>query len=778
MEGEKDNNIGQKEREGCAAEYADIILPLAIDSDTYTYGISPEMSADIHIGSRVIVPLGQNKHYSGIVYKIHGNRPDVKNIKYIETIVDDRPVVTREQLHLWEWIADYYMSSLGMVMRAALPSGLKLNGFSHLEALNDGYTPRKIPFISLHPSIDNENRLNTILDSLKRSKVQYRTVIEYIEHIGSIDFSKPQSIPKSSFTSSYSIIKKLIEKNIFLQTESVLPPEEITNIISKLPTLSEVQNKALQGIDKCFENKDTTLLHGVTGSGKTEIYIHLISRELKAGNNVLYMLPEIALTSQLISRLENYFGDRVIAYHSRMTDNSRASVYLRLLESSASNKEGLLIIGVRSSVLLPTPKLSLIIIDEEHDQSFKQSDTSPRYHARDTAIILAGLYNAKILLGSATPSVESYFNAVSGKKYGYVTLTERYGEATLPDIIISDTLRAVKRGERQNHFNRILIEHMDMTLKEDKQIILFQNRRGFSPFVECGSCGWTASCPNCNVTLTYHKSDNVLKCHYCGYTTPMPQKCPTCKAEDLLPKGFGTEKIEEEILSIFPEAHVERLDADTAQSMKNYHRIIRSFEQGTTDILIGTQMVTKGFDFDNVLLVGILNADNMLNYPDFRASERAFQLMLQIAGRAGRRDTKGVVIIQTSQSSHPVLQYILKNDYETFVRSQLSERFSFNYPPYCRIIEISMYHRDPMLLNRAVNHFAVGARKIFGRRLLGPEAPPVDKIKGDYIQKFILKIERDKSVSEAKRLLKELLNEMTSHEDFRYIGIKVDVDPQ
>ena len=427
-------------------------------------------------------------------------------------------------------------------------------------------------------------------------------------------------------------------------------------------------------------------------------------------------------------------------------------------------------------MLLPLPLLSLVIVDEEHENSFKQADSAPRYHGRDTAVMLAALCGAKTLLGSATPSVESYFNAATGK-YGLVTLAERYGGAVLPRVIVSDTLRAAKRGEKRSHFNKVLLDRIGEALQAGSQAILFQNRRGFSPYVECGHCGWTANCPDCNVSLTYHKSDGSLRCHYCGYRIPVPAVCPSCGTGSLLPRGFGTEKIEQELAAIFPEAAIDRLDADTSQSAGGYRRIVEAFEQGRTDILIGTQIVTKGFDFGGVSLVGILNADNLLNYPDFRAGERAFQLMTQVGGRAGRRSEPGTVVIQTAQPQHPVIEQVLRGDYGAMVRSQLAERRAFFYPPYCRLIAVVMRHRDKELLWRAAGAFAGSAREVFGRRLLGPEAPPVDRIRGRFLVRFLLKIERQSPSAEAKRLLQELFDRLHARTEFRSVEVAADVDP-
>jgi len=463
----------------------------------------------------------------------------------------------------------------------------------------------------------------------------------------------------------------------------------------------------------------------------------------------------------------------VVVYHSRLSDNRRAEVYRELLASQG----GRLVVGVRSSVLLPLPHLSLVVVDEEHENSFKQADSAPRYQARDTAVVLAGLCGAKTLLGSATPSMESYYNALCGK-YVLVALTERYSGVSLPQVLLSDTLRAARRGEKRSHFNKLLLDRIEEALVRGRQVMLFQNRRGFSPFVECGNCGWTASCPDCNVTLTYHKSDGSLRCHYCGYHTPLPPRCPSCGADDLQPRGFGTEKIEEALAEIFPDAVIDRLDADTSRTAHGYRRIISAFERGQTDILIGTQMITKGFDFGNVSLVGILNADNLLNYPDFRAGERAFQLMMQVGGRAGRRSEQGTVVIQTGQPSHPVLAQVCSGDYEAMARMQLAERQSFLYPPYCRLISLTLRHRDRTLLWEAANRFGDSLRRVFGRRLLGPEAPPVDRIRGQYLVRFLLKIEKQSSAAEAKRLLAGLFDTLHRDKAYRAVELIPDVDPQ
>lgn len=811
--------------------YADVILPLA--TPPMTFAVEESLCPQLRVGMRVMVPFGARKFYAGIVYRLHDQKPPYEHIKSVVRIIDAQEAVLPEQLRLWEWIANYYMCPLGMVMRTALPAKLKLDGYSEQETLRGGYHPPKVTHVGLVDEIDSEEKLHAVLDRLGRAKMQYRAVTEYLARVGfaleetgeslsaatrnkvqqnvcsdttpscesenSSAVSEHQQheapknsleagqnvfrawplVPRESLGVSSAIIRALVDRGLFRQVELEVTPQEGSEFaaggegIAPLPQLTAAQQQAYERLTAGFADREVMLLHGVTGSGKTEIYIHLMAERLAAGGNVLYMLPEIALTTQLIERMCSYFGDRVIVYHSRLTDNRRAEVYRELLVSQG----GRLVIGVRSSVLLPLPMLSLVVIDEEHENSFKQSDSAPRYQARDTAIVLASFYGAKCVLGSATPSMESYFNAISGK-YGLVTLTERYGGASLPQVLISDTLRAARRGEKRSHFNKLLLDRIDEILVKGQQVMLFQNRRGFSPFVECGQCGWTATCPDCNVTLTYHKSDRSLRCHYCGYHTALPACCPSCGTDDLQPRGFGTEKVEEALAEIFPHAVIDRLDADTSRSPQSYRRIISAFERGDTDILIGTQMITKGFDFDRVALVGILNADNLLNYPDFRAGERAFQLMMQVGGRAGRRSEQGVVVIQTSQPGHPVLEQVRRGDYEAMARMQLAERRSFLYPPYCRLIALTLRHRDKALLGEVAARLGDELRRIFGRRVLGPEAPPVDRIRGQYLTRFLLKIERKSSVAEAKSLLTGVLESL--HRDKRYRAVELipDVDPQ
>ncbi|MFR9534209.1 MAG: primosomal protein N', partial [Rikenellaceae bacterium] len=530
---------------------------------------------------------------------------------------------------------------------------------------------------------------------------------------------------------------------------------------------------ALKAIRTSFETRSTTLLHGITGSGKTEIYIHLIAERLERGEDVLLLLPEIALTAQLVERMERIFGARVVAYHSKLTMLKRTEIYLQI----AAREGGNFIVGVRSAIFLPLKRLRLTIIDEEHDSSYKQSDVAPRYTARDAAVYTAAIRGGNTLLGSATPSLESWTNALSGK-YGLATLSERYGDAQEPEVIVSDTIRSVKRGERRGHFNFDLLDRISERLERKEQVILFQNRRGFAPYVECTECGWSPRCPHCNVTLTLHKGLGRLSCHYCGYIETPTQNCPNCHTVELKPMGFGTEKIEEQIAELFPQATVDRLDRDKVTSPRALQEIIDRFERGETDILVGTQMITKGFDFSRVTLVGILNADNMLNSPDFRAEERAYQLMTQVAGRAGRRTTGGEVVIQTSQASHRILKMVAARDFKTMAGQLLTERELFQYPPYARITAIIMRHRDRNKLHAAANTLSALLRATFGRRVQGPVTPAVDKIRDEYIVAMNLKIESGASSVKAREILISKIEELRRDPQFKYIDIICNVDPQ
>ena len=757
-------------------KYADIILPLAIEH-TLTYAVPEELSESVQVGVRVIVPLGARKYYTGIVYRLHNDKPASKRMRAIVSVKDQTPVAGTMQLRFWDWLAGYYMCGIGEVMKAAVPSALKSAGYT--EALRESYAPRTETHLALSEPFRSEEALNAALDALKRAKSQCNALLKLVELLQPEDAPHRPSYPKARFVNggygSAAVLKELQKKGMIHTTEVEVSRYGMSETeVSPLPDLTPGQQRAIGEIRAHFAGRKTTLLHGVTGSGKTEIYIHLMQETLAAGRDVLYLLPEIALTTQLIERLQNYFGNRVVVYHSRFNDNMRAECYLNLLKT---DRLPMLVLGVRSSLLLPHHNLGLVVVDEEHETSYKQQDPNPRYQARDAAVVLAGMNGGHTLLGSATPSVESYYNGVTGK-YGLVFLTERYGGAKLPRIVAADMARAAKRGEKTSHFSHLLLSEMERVLAAGEQVILFQNRRGFSPYIECGSCSSIPTCPHCNVSLTYHKRDGSLVCHYCGYAMGKPSACPACGSEELHTRGFGTEKVEEELARIFPEARIERLDLDATRSMRNYTRIVSAFDAGRIDVLVGTQMVTKGFDFDRVTLVGVLSADSLLNYPDFRASERGFQLMMQVAGRAGRRLAEGKVIVQTFQPDHPVLAQVKAGDYEAMFRSQLAERQRFFYPPYCRLIRFTLKHTNKSTLNEASDAFHAAMRHIFGRRLLGPETPAVDKIRNEYLCTFLLKVEREKSFAEAKLLVQKVIDRLEGHPGWGALAMATDVDPQ
>lgn len=750
--------------------YAHIVLPLAQPS--FTFSAEGELAEQLREGQAVVVQLGARKIYTGIVWAISSERPAFRT-KPIQRILYREPLLSAEQRRLWEWIADYYMCTVGEVMRAALPSKMKPSGMSDEEFREDEFHVATERTVALVPSLQSQAALNEWFERLmRRAPKQYAALLEVAERLTEQGFAG--EVRCRTLKADAVALKALAEKGLVefheREREASFGFDELQN---ELPTLSEAQANTLRTIEDEHREKRCVLLHGVTGSGKTEIYIHLIDRALREGGDVVMLVPEIALTEQLIARLRRYFGERVVAYHSKLTDTRRTDIYLRLVRAES----GRLIVGTRSALLLPLAHPRLIVVDEEHDASYKQNDPAPRYNARDTAVVAASMYDARVVLGSATPSIESFMNAHRGK-YGYASLTERYGGAQMPRIVISDTLRAAKRGERHTHFNKLLLDRLGEVLERGEQAMLFQNRRGFSPYVECTECGRVVECPHCNVSLTYHRRDNSLRCHYCGYRAPMPDHCPSCRVADVTLRGFGTEKVEEELSKIFPEARIDRLDRDSATSQRAYNEIIRRFESGQTDLLVGTQMITKGFDFSQVSVVGILNADNLLNYPDFRSSERAFQLITQVAGRAGRREKLGEVIVQTSQPDHPVIRQAATGDYLSMVNIQLREREAFHYPPYARLISITMRHREANLLREAARQLGIKLREVFGQRVLGPQSPPVDRINGVYILGFMLKIENSLSFARARALLSEQLDAIRHTKEWSTIFIYCDVDPQ
>ena len=775
--------------------YAHIVLPLAQPS--FTFSAEGEVAENLREGQAVVVQLGPRKIYTGIVWQITTERPPFRT-KPIQRILYPEPLLSKEQRRLWEWIADYYMCSVGEVMRSALPAKMKPSGLSNEEFEDDEFHVATERTVSIAPEYRSQEVLNECFERLsRRAPKQYAALLEIVDRLTTNELPDFEGeVRCRTLEATAPTLKALADKGLVLFHEREREATfGLTELCAPLPTLSEAQTVALDSIREQHAATRCVLLHGVTGSGKTEIYIHLIAKALEQGGDAVMLVPEIALTEQLIARLQRYFGDRVVPYHSKLTDTRRTDIYLRLMRSEA----GRLIVGTRSALLLPLQHPRLIVVDEEHDASYKQNDPAPRYNARDTAVVAASMYDCPIVLGSATPSIESFMNAHRGK-YGYTSLTERYGGATMPRIIISDTLRAAKRGERHAHFNKVLIDRLTDTLAEGGQAMLFQNRRGFSPYVECTECGRVIECPHCNVALTFHRQDNTLRCHYCGYRQPMPNHCPSCHVADVTLRGFGTEKVEEELAKIFPQARIDRLDRDSATSQTAYNQIIHRFESGVTDILVGTQMITKGFDFSQVRVVGILNADNLLNYPDFRASERAFQLITQVAGRAGRRKenrnesckenrdasrnevgnkpSEAVVILQTSQPAHPVIRQAAEYDYLSMVNAQLRDREAFHDPPYAHLVNVTMRHRDPSTLREAARKLGERLREIFGSRVLGPQSPPVDRINGVYILGFMIKVENSLSFSRARTLLRKEIEMIRSRKEWSTINLFCDVDPQ
>lgn len=750
-------------------QFADILLPLA--QPTYTFSVPEGMQ--LREGMAVAVPFGgrSDRFYTGIVWRLHDRAPAVRRVKSVAKVLyDGRELVPAGQRALWEWVADYYLCTPGEVMRMALPSLMKPAAADAAAFGEREYRPRRERYLLLDDSLKEEERLNGVFEKLaRRAPKQYDALLEIA---AAREEQGLDAVPRRLIGADMQVLQALAKKGYVRAEERERSCEPPGRIAFQLPLLTGAQQQALDSIRTGFASTPAVLLHGITGSGKTEIYIHLIAQTLAAGDDVLMLVPEIALTTQLIERLERIFGSRVTPYHSKLSDIRRTETFLALSRSAG----GEFVVGARSALFLPLKRLKLIVVDEEHDTSYKQSDPAPRYNARDCAVAATRLAGCRTLLGSATPSLESWTNARFGK-YGLAVLKERYGEARPPKIVISDTMRAVKRGERKTHFNLLLLEKIGAALERGEQVMLFQNRRGFSPFVTCPECGWTARCPRCNVSLCWHKGIEKLVCHYCGHSEPMPPRCPDCTGP-VAPAGFGTEKVEEEIGRLFPEARLLRMDRDSVASESAFRRTVGAFERGEGDILIGTQMITKGFDFGRVSLVGILNADNLLYNPDFRASERAFQLMMQVAGRAGRRSADGEVVIQTSDPEHPVIRQVAAADYEAMALQQLAEREAFAYPPYSRIIRLSLRHRDRQLLHGAALDLGERLRGRFGRRVLGPIAPAVDRIRDEYRVDLMLKIESGASMRRAREVLRSILQEFRREGRYKPIVPVCDVDPQ
>lgn len=771
--------------------YVEVILPLPLEG-TFTYVVPDALLDKVVPCVRLLVPFGKTKTYIGICDTYPSDHPnnndDNDGIEYkaILAILDDDPVLLPQQLQLWHWIANYYMSPIGDVYKAALPSGLKGE---------DSYKPHTEEFVCLGKQFRGEQELHIALDGLARATKQQKVLMSYLELSGianvpelvSTDVTQTnnkqhnqlRAVSKDELRNtthcSLAIINSLIEKGI-LQTYRK-EVSRLNNGYDKLQpnaihALNDAQTIAYDKILLQMMAHNVTLLHGVTSSGKTEIYIHLIFKALQEHKQVLYLLPEIALTVQITNRLRCVFGNKLGIYHSRYNDEERVEIWQKQL----SNEPYEVILGARSAVFLPFQRLGLVIIDEEHENSFKQQDPAPRYHARSVAIVLAQMYGAKTLLGTATPSIESYRNAQLGK-YGLVTLSQRYKDIQLPTIEVVDIKDLRRRKLMSGPFSPRLIAAVRDALQRGEQAILFQNRRGFAPMIECRTCGWVPHCPNCDVSLTYHKSMNVLTCHYCGYTERVPEQCPNCESKDIKGRGYGTEKIEDEIMEVFPDARIARMDLDTTRTKNAYERLINDFSAGKTNLLIGTQMVSKGLDFDHVSVVGILDADNMLNYPDFRAYEHAFTMMAQVSGRAGRKGKQGLVILQTKNPELPVIQQVVNNSYTAFYKSQLEERTAFHYPPFFHLIYIYIKHRNNDIVESASMELGSRIREIFGNRVLGPDKPTVARVKTLHIRKIMLKLENGIDYKLAKQYLRSIRDTMMKEKRYGALTIYFDVDP-
>lgn len=754
--------------------YVDVILPLPLEG-TFTYSVPEPMVAQVRMGVRVLVPLGRSKTYTAMAVRLHSEKPEFETRPIIQ-VIDAEPVLIEQQLRLWQWISTYYMSPIGDVFKAALPAGLKAE---------ENYRPKTVRCVTLPANLRSEQSLHMALTILKRALKQHQTFSTYLElsHWSEIDGETPPAHIaeiacdelQNAANASDAVLRQLIQRNFLelyhrevgrLNTTGEYHPERIQ-------PLSPAQQAAEDSISRQFNEKNVVLLHGVTSSGKTEIYIHLIKKALDEGKQVLYLLPEIALTVQMTRRLQNVFGSRLGIYHSKYSDAERVEIWKKQLSSEPYD----VILGARSAVFLPFTRLGLVIVDEEHETSFKQQDPAPRYHARSTAIMLARMYEgAKVLLGTATPSMESYHNACTGK-YGYVQLTTRYKDVAMPEIRVVDTKDLYHRKMMRGAFSPDLLEAMRTALRNKKQVLLFQNRRGFAPMVECKVCGWVPKCKNCDVSLTYHRSMNLLTCHYCGYTYPVPKQCPNCESTELLGRGYGTEKIEDRVRELFPEARIARMDLDTTRSAGAYGRIIDDFSCGRTDILIGTQMITKGLDFSGVTVVGILNADTMLNYPDFRAYEQAFQMLSQVSGRAGRRDERGLVILQTKSADLPVIQQVVAGDFKTFAHDLLEERSMFRYPPFYHLVYVYLRHRNEQLVDSAAIEMASRLRQAFADRVLGPDKPAVARVKTESIRKIVIKLEQGINLPLARQCMAEARTQLLQDKRYAAMTVFFDVDP-
>ena len=809
--------------------FIDVIIPIPIQK-TFTYSVTAMEYEFLKKGMRVAVSFGKTKMYTGLVFKLHKTPPEAYEAKEILQILDDKPIVREHQLKHWEWISTYYMCGLGDVYRAALPSAFLLESetiifknetFENDDILSDEefliyealqhqsqltihqvvdilgkkkvlpiinellhksaiyikeeiyeqYKPKLIKYVRLHGNYSSENSLESLLTELSRAKKQRDVVLSYFQLA---TFKKPIKVKELETVSgaSSATIKALVDKDVLeyylIQTDRI----SFNGNTNDLKELNEFQEQALQEIKTSFKTKEVTLLHGITSSGKTEVYTKLIQETLDSGKQALFLLPEIALTTQIIVRLQHYFGNQISVFHSKYSMNERVEVWNNVLENKSKAQ---IILGARSSIFLPFKDLGLIVVDEEHETSYKQFEPSPRYNARDAAIVLSHIHQGKIVLGSATPSLETYFNA-SENKYGFVTLNRRFGNVQLPQIHLVDMKEKQRKREMTGHFSDTLLKHIQEALDLKEQVILFQNRRGFSPIVECKTCGVSPQCPNCDVSLTFHKYKQELKCHYCNYQRAMPNSCGACGSNTLSTKGFGTEQIELELKELFPDYTIGRMDLDTTRGKYGYQKIIGAFEAREIDILVGTQMLSKGLDFDNVSLVGILNADMMLNFPDFRAHERAFQLMVQVSGRAGRSKKQGKVLIQTYNPYHQILQQVSSTDYAAMYKEQLEDRWQYHYPPYYRLVKITLKHKDYQKVDAGIIWLSKALQNVFREHVLGPSEPAVSRIRNQYIKNVMIKIPPKQSLGKTKQEIDKIKNTFQAIADFRPIRFIIDVD--
>ncbi len=820
--------------------FAEVLLPVPI-TGTFTYSVPDGMADAIHVGQRVIVPFGRKKFYTGIVSSINPIKPEGYDVKEIALCLDTVPIVRHPQLKFWNWMADYYLCTPGEVMRAAVPAGLKIEsetfitpnpdyeedaddrltvreltvmefilgcdkkqtldaigkktGFSNIgvivnslldkgavvisENLVERYRSRKETYVRFSFGKGDSEKIHSAFSAVRSGSMQEKALIALIELSGYMrqgldvptEVTRHELIEKAGVTTT--VVASMAKKGIIDIYHKEVNRFSFSGLVNgELPKLTDIQNTTLDAIHKSWLEKDITLLHGVTSSGKTEIYIHLIDYVLRNGRQALYLVPEIALTTQLTRRLQKVFGDKVVIYHSKFSDNERVDIWKKLLNTS----EPLVIVGARSSVFLPFASLGLVIVDEEHETAYKQQDPAPRYNARDAAIVVASMHGAKTLLGSATPSIETYYKALTGR-FCLIELSERYEGMRLPEMKVVDMADARKKGEVCGTFSQVTQRLVNSALQRGEQSILFINRRGYAPVARCKLCGYVPKCDNCDVSLTYHRHSDKLICHYCGTPYSVPEICPACKEPGIEVLGYGTERVEEEIDMLFPNESIARMDLDTTRSKDSYENIIESFSKGKSNILIGTQMVTKGLDFDRVSVVGVVNADSVINFPDFRASERAFNMIEQVAGRAGRKNDNGTVAIQTYNPSHPIIGYLLNHDYKGYYEHEIAERQTYNYPPFVRIIYIYLKHKDQTAVSNIAFEFALRLRKLLGNRVNGPDEPHVARVQSLYIRRIMLKIENNASISKVKKLLNDIRVEMTNSKILSGAILYYDVDP-